>query len=362
MVRMNHRNRSLSFLVAGVAFVVHVYPDKIHPLLWILLFLQFLVVPHVLYLRSRASPHPVKLESRYTLLDAFTFGFWCAVVGFAPWITFMCLIGAFINPIAFRGKRGLFEGAAAFVVGVLLALAFVGFQFVPETSLAVTALVGFTLLVYLVSVAIGIHDRASVLHQISARLRESETSLKEQLERVEFLQEQLREKSLRDPLTQLHNRRFFEPALEREVASARRSARHLALVVLDIDHFKRINDTYGHPEGDSVLCALADLLRSSLRTMDFAVRLGGEEFAVLLPDTALQAAAEKAEQLRRDWAQTRVQAGENQITSTLSAGVTVLESGEDTVAAFFKRADAALYQAKEAGRNRVVHISGPTAP
>lgn len=354
MVQMNHRNRSWAFVAAGIAFALHIYPEGMQGVLWILLALQFYVMPHVLYAVSRRSPDPVRLESRFTLLDALTFGFWCAVVGFAPWITFMCLTGALINPIAFRGPRGLAEGAGAFAGGALLGIVLFGFRFSPETSLLVTGIVCTTLLIYLVSVAMGIHDRALALHKISTKLRSSEASLKEQLERVEVLQEQLREQSLRDPLTQLHNRRFFEPALEREVAAARRSGRALCLVMLDIDHFKQINDRYGHPEGDLVIRGLADMLRSALRVTDFAVRFGGEEFAVLLPDTNLQAGSEKAEQLRRDWAATVIDTGTDSIQSTLSAGVAALEHTDTTSAALLKRADACLYQAKHAGRNRVI--------
>jgi diguanylate cyclase (GGDEF)-like protein len=153
-----------------------------------------------------------------------------------------------------------------------------------------------------------------------------------------------------DALTGLHNRRFFHETLGREVSRAHRYNRRLALIVFDLDDFKEVNDKIGHLAGDSVLAEAAERVRSVVRSADIACRVGGDEFAVILPESAL----EDGDQLYRR-IQTSVsarpigQAG----TLFLSAGVAELRP-EDDVVSFFQRADDALYRAKESGKGRVV--------
>jgi diguanylate cyclase (GGDEF)-like protein len=157
-----------------------------------------------------------------------------------------------------------------------------------------------------------------------------------------------------DALTGLHNRRYFHETLVRECARAHRYDRRLALVVFDIDDFKAINDRIGHLAGDSVLAGVAERLRSVVRSADIACRVGGDEFAVILPESKL----EDAEQLYR-----RVQfaVGARPIGPFerlhLSAGIAQLRSDDDATS-FFERADEALYQAKEAGKGRAVAADG----
>ena len=160
-----------------------------------------------------------------------------------------------------------------------------------------------------------------------------------------------------DALTGLHNRRYFHETLAREVARALRYNRQLALIVFDLDDFKEVNDRIGHLAGDSVLAEAAERVRSVVRSADFACRVGGDEFAVILPESALA----DADQLYR-----RIQAAVSsrpisQIgTLYLSAGVTQLRPEDDSVS-FFQRADEALYRAKEAGKGRVVAADRPAA-
>jgi diguanylate cyclase (GGDEF)-like protein len=158
-----------------------------------------------------------------------------------------------------------------------------------------------------------------------------------------------------DALTGLHNRRFFHETLARECARAHRYERKLALVVFDLDDFKEVNDRIGHLAGDTVLAEAAERVRDVVRTADIACRVGGDEFAVILPESSLN----DADQLYR-----RIQ---NAISSRplgqggklfLSAGVAELRAEDDPVA-FFQRADDALYRAKEAGKGRVVSANSP---
>ena len=156
-----------------------------------------------------------------------------------------------------------------------------------------------------------------------------------------------------DPLTGLLNRRGFEYQVTPLVSLARRSERPLSVVTLDIDHFKQVNDTYGHDVGDQVLQLVAELLQERLRESDILARFGGEEFVVLLPDTALATAQTMTEQVLQFIAETPF-AKVGHIT--LSAGVSHLHADDysDTITDMLQRSDAALYAAKHSGRNRVV--------
>ena len=168
------------------------------------------------------------------------------------------------------------------------------------------------------------------------------------------LEEELKILATTDFLTGLSNRRHFLGAAVLVMESFRRYHRPLALLVLDIDHFKKINDTYGHATGDQVLVSVADTLRSVLRSADFCGRFGGEEFVCLLPETTETEARIVAERLRRSLAEQSVVAAEGIVRFTASIGLTVADVSDATVESLLQRADAAMYEAKKAGRNRVV--------
>lgn len=158
----------------------------------------------------------------------------------------------------------------------------------------------------------------------------------------------------RDPLTGLANRRAFEEALRREVARARRGGAPLAVAALDVDHFKRVNDAHGHPAGDAVLAAVAARAAAALRAGDLLARVGGEEFAALLPGAGLPAAAEVAERIRAALAGAPVEAAGQALRVTVSLGCAALAPEDADEAALLARADARLYDAKRSGRDRVV--------
>lgn len=174
------------------------------------------------------------------------------------------------------------------------------------------------------------------------------------------LRESLRRQSVLDSLTGLFNRRYFDETLKRELARSRRMAAPLSLVVLDVDHFKRVNDGFGHAIGDAVLRAIAQLVRQSIRDCDVACRYGGEELVILMPDCSQPDAARRAEALRADIAGAPPMAdGGGPDAITASFGVAEYPIHGPDAEALFRAADRALYQAKREGRNRVVAAGHP---
>lgn len=168
------------------------------------------------------------------------------------------------------------------------------------------------------------------------------------------LREDLRNLSIRDPLTGLFNRRFMEESLDREFARAEREKGSIGVIMLDIDHFKRINDTFGHEAGDSVLREVGALLLKNVRGGDIACRYGGEEFALILPGASTETTSERAETLREKMAQLAVvHTGSPLGPINVSAGVAAFPDHGTTAEAILHAADKALYRAKKDGRNRV---------
>jgi diguanylate cyclase (GGDEF)-like protein len=157
-----------------------------------------------------------------------------------------------------------------------------------------------------------------------------------------------------DFLTGISNNRSFFETGEREIQRARRYGRPLGVLMFDIDHFKRINDTYGHAAGDQVLVAIAAACRNFLRDIDIFGRLGGEEFAILLPETDLAGGRATAERLRSAIAETGIEAGAATLHVTISLGVSVLFPDDERIEQVLKRADDAMYEAKRGGRNRTM--------
>lgn len=162
------------------------------------------------------------------------------------------------------------------------------------------------------------------------------------------------ELAITDPLTGLFNRRYMETQVAAQIAEAAASERPFAMLLVDLDLFKAVNDTHGHDVGDRVLAELGQRMRANLRGVDVPCRIGGEEFLIALPDTDVAGACEVAERLRRAVLTGPFNDAEPQpLSLTVSIGVAGLESRSDTLDAVLKRADEALYQAKRGGRNRV---------
>jgi diguanylate cyclase (GGDEF)-like protein len=165
-----------------------------------------------------------------------------------------------------------------------------------------------------------------------------------------------------DSLTGVNNRRHFLELAEREYARALRYARALSVLVIDIDHFKLVNDTYGHAAGDELLTALAHAMSETLRSVDTLGRIGGEEFAIVLPETVGDQAVLAAERIRVSVARSVVSTGVGPVCATVSIGVAALEDSDRSLDDLLGRADGALYRAKALGRNRVVTASPGRPP
>lgn len=177
------------------------------------------------------------------------------------------------------------------------------------------------------------------------------------------LRETLRLQSIRDPLTGLLNRRYLEESLPRELDLARREQQPLAVLMIDVDHFKRFNDTHGHEAGDQALRLIGRQLMSDFRGSDMACRLGGEEFAVVMPRTALEQARQRAEMLRQRVGQLSFTHHGTVVASiTLSVGIACYPEHGQVMPRLVDAADQALYRAKRAGRNRVVCVESAEAP
>lgn len=175
---------------------------------------------------------------------------------------------------------------------------------------------------------------------------------------IKTAQEKMAQMSLRDELTGLYNRRYFNSAIKSEVARAGRYGRGLVLGIMDLDHFKKINDTYGHPAGDVALAAIGSLLMDFFRQSDILCRYGGEEFAVILPDTQVDEARIVCERFRENVSNYPFKYEDIDFTLTISIGITSFTNrdGSKSTDTLVARADRALYQAKNQGRNRVIAL------
>ncbi|MES2564441.1 MAG: diguanylate cyclase [Pseudomonadota bacterium] len=192
----------------------------------------------------------------------------------------------------------------------------------------------------------------SALDEMAARLEAKDAELQRVLA-------ELREQAMTDPLTGLYNRRYFSDALNRELAKASRTGGPVSVILMDLDLFKKVNDTWGHAAGDAVLKAVGALIRKGVRGSDIAARHGGEEFAMLMPQTSGAVVVQRAEAMRREIEAMEVAfVGEN---LRVSASFGVAEGGAHTAspADLMTAVDEALYAAKAAGRNQVVLSGAP---
>lgn len=206
------------------------------------------------------------------------------------------------------------------------------------------------------SLVIATRDVASTNRTLESRLRDS----KGEIEGLREALEAVRQEAMIDPLTGIANRRHFDTMLVSAVEHARSTEAPLALVVIDIDEFKRFNDMYGHLTGDQVLRLVAAAMREHVDGTSMLARFGGEEFAMLLPGTGLEAAFACAEQIRLNVMGRELlkrSTGESLGRVTVSLGITILKP-EDTSTSFLERADQCMYRAKRTGRNRTVTCLG----
>jgi diguanylate cyclase (GGDEF)-like protein len=246
------------------------------------------------------------------------------------------MFGMFALPI----RKVLFVGGWA-VLSMGLAMAWLLFTHNPHVTATVEA--GHLLMLTLMMPAVAV--LAERLRQMRRRLHEQKRDLAAALDRILYL-------ATRDALTGLMNRGHLGELLEREVQRHRRCGTRMSVVLLDIDHFKLVNDRYGHGCGDLVLRRFAEEARRIVRGCDALGRWGGEEFLLLMPETALESARVGAERLRQMLEGLLIESGGETLQVTLSAGVAQID-GAESIEMLVERADRALYAAKAQGRNRV---------
>ncbi|NJC97892.1 MAG: hypothetical protein C3F07_04070 [Anaerolineales bacterium] len=189
--------------------------------------------------------------------------------------------------------------------------------------------------------------------EVEKDLRHAMDRMQTQLIEIGLLQSQLREQAIRDPLTNLFNRRYLEETLERELARAAREHYPLCILMMDLDHFKNTNDTYGHEAGDFVLRTLADTVTSQSRQGDFVCRFGGEEFVLVMPNIGVHTAKTRSHELHRSIGYLNIPYGRFNLSTTVSMGLAMYPAHGKTKEELLRAADKALYAAKHAGRNRV---------
>ena len=196
-----------------------------------------------------------------------------------------------------------------------------------------------------------LHQLSTVREELSLAQCELEKRKKAEAE-LKATQKKLELQATIDDLSGLYNRRHFRTLTQNEISSSIRYHLPLSLLMIDLDHFKAVNDTHGHDMGDKVLVAVANSIRKVIRKPDIPGRIGGEEFAILLPNTYLEGALALAERLRRESEEITIPTSKVPVTITISIGVAYLDTG-DAIDNLLKKADQALYQAKNLGRNRV---------
>ena len=358
VVSMNYRTRSVSWAVVFVALALQLSAQAHSDWTMALMAAQFLVYPHVAYLLAKYAKNPLATEIKTMVLDALAFGVWAAVLEFPLWITFSLWICGVMGLSAFRGGYGALLASAAMVVGSLGVVGWNGLRFSPQTDALVTLICMASLALYLFLFSLDSNRRALVLRAMRHKLMQSETALQQQLHEVQSLQGLLTQQVNCDPLTGLYNRRYLTETMGRELARCMREGQPLSLLMMDIDHFKAVNDTYGHQAGDEVLKQLGAILVQEVRGSDLACRYGGEEFLVLFPNMPLASALARAEQYRHKVEAAVLGFGEFQISTQLSIGVAGFPGHATTPEGLIQAADRALYEAKRQGRNKVLVATG----
>jgi diguanylate cyclase len=301
---------------------------------WAALVLHALAWPHLTYLLAARSRDPYRGELRNLMLDSLGGGAWIAAMHFnlAPSVVIVAVQAmdkAAVGGAKFLGRCLVAQVAAAVAVALL-------FKIEPQLlqSGNVGRLASVPLL-FIFPVMVGL-----TAYQLSRRVRQQNRDLAA-LSRT-------------DGLTRLPNHTAWLEAVEREFARARREERSMAVLMLDLDHFKAINDQHGHPVGDEVLRGVAEVLAEVLRQHDVPGRYGGEEFGVLLPNCDIAGAEAIAERVRKkiEWASF---AGSLRVTTSI--GCAVIQTSDLFAASLIARADRALYAAKAAGRNRAIRAA-----
>jgi len=309
-------------------------------LAWAALALNAFAWPHLAWLLGRRASDPYRAELRNLMLDSAFGGAWIAAIGanIVPSAVLFSMLA--MDKVSVGGVRFLARGLAAQGAAALAVAAVLGFE--PRLASSVTEALAAVPLLVVHPVMVGV-----LMHRLARRVRRQN--------------EMLAALSTIDVLTGLFNRGHLESAIVNEFERCRRTGHAAALLMIDIDHFKPINDRHGHLVGDAVIRSFAKVLRDSIRVQDLPGRYGGEEFVVVLPGTDARKAEALAERLRRRVEDEILEEGAG-VRATISVGVAVFDASDPDPIAWIARADRALYAAKEAGRNCTRQWGAGTAP
>ena len=331
-VRRIHRLRTLGLGLGALCVASVLRLHDAAPGWWVLLALNGFVWPHAAMLLATRSASPRRVELRNLVMDAVFGGVWIAVMQFNVLPSVLLVTMLAIDKVSLGGLRLLARTLAMLVVTCALTSAALGFPVDYASPMSVVLACVPFVVIYPIAINVVTHLLASKVAQ--------QNRLLEELGRT-------------DGLTGLANRRQCFAVADSELARHFRAGKPVALVILDVDRLKEINDRFGHPVGDEVLCGVAATLRECCRAYDTPGRYGGDEFMLVLPETDVTGAAEVARRIRQKLAAHafRHAAG---LKCTVSIGAA--EAGRDVVnvETWVRQADAALYRAKEAGRDRFV--------
>lgn len=301
--------------------------------LWAALLFSAIVWPHLALWIGGRSRNPFRTELASLMVDSALGGAWIALMQFNLLPSVVILIMLSMDKMAVGGAWFLVRCTAALLVTCAAVSAITGFQVRPDTSMV--QIIGALPLLILYPLVVGL-----TTYRLARRLREQNQLLSEE--------------SRTDGLSGLLNRRYWEDAVSAEFQRWKRYGRQTSLLMLDIDHFKSINDNYGHAVGDEVIRNVAAILRAALREEDVPARYGGEEFGILLPDTPAAGAEVIAERIRR-----RIEGAalaRSALRATVSIGIAEIGPEDVDYTVCISHADRALYAAKERGRNRSVRF------
>ncbi|WP_130930696.1 diguanylate cyclase [Pseudomonas sp. Sample_24] len=332
LARRLYTSRILGLGLGLLCVSVAMFPLNPAPWVWGLMLFNGLLWPHLAYHWSRRVARPYHAEQRNLLVDAFMGGFWVVAMHFNPLPAATTLSMMAMNNVAIGGLRFLLTGTAAQVLGMGVGWLFFNPVVVPETSQI--QLYACLPLMCLYPLALG-----------WICYRQAYTLGRQKRELLAL--------SRTDSLTGLLNHGAWKDQLEVEFQRCQRQRQGGAIALIDIDHFKIINDTYGHVAGDIVLRQLSKMLKHNLRATDVAGRYGGDEFCVILPDLPLSSAAAVMEGLRDRFATLGYEQNPT-LKVSLSIGLAAFNAGHTDATLWLNDADQALYEAKSTGRNRVI--------
>ncbi|MDD0844307.1 diguanylate cyclase [Pseudomonas sp. Gutcm_11s] len=324
--------RSIGLGIGFFCVAAALAPLQPAPWVWVLLVFNGFLWPHLAYQLARLSSVPFKTERRSLLIDSIFGGFWAAAMQFnvLPTVTILAMMA--MDNVAAGGMRFFAKGGLAMLAGMGLAMLVFGPGFSPDTNML--QLYACLPMLILYPLALG-----WVSYRLSIKLAEHKQAL--------------RTASRTDSLTRLFNHGYWKDLLQQEFIKCRGGQQRATVALIDLDHFKDINDHHGHLVGDSVLRLLSEQLVRSLRQEDMAGRYGGDEFCVILPNTPPVLASEVLERLRQELGEVRSPLAP-ELKISLSIGLAGYSPFQLDATHWLKDADEALYQAKQGGRNQVV--------